>query len=175
MFLESKIELDTDENELIKFVLGDCFPWYLFNQLEHTEKYKVFCHSLMKREGNNLPTRGIQNSNLLEPFENIFNKFCQKNNIQVNNVLRMAFNNTWHCDDKHSDIHTDHDFPHHNFLWYLNDFTEGSTYIFEDDKKTIKHEIKAEKNKIAIFEGNPHAQGFCSPYQNRVVFVATFN
>ena len=179
MLLEKKINLNNKENKLIDLVLGFSFPWYLMNQIGEKTKYKFFGHVLMARAKNssgiNIPERGIPNSNFCERFEKIFINFCNENNIKVNNILRMGLNNTWHFEGMHSEIHTDQDFPHYNFLWYLNDFTEGSTYIYEEDYKTLKKEIKAEKNKVVVFGGEPHASGFCGPYENRVVFVATFN
>ena len=176
MLLEKKINLDNKENKLIDLVMGVTFPWFLMYQLSNLQKYKFFGHMLMARfEPRDIAARGIPNSILFERFEKIFINFCNENNIKVNNILRMALNNTWHYDDKHGDIHVDHDFPHYNFIWYINDFTKGSTYIYEKDYKTLKKEIKAEKNKVVVFGGEPHAQGFCNPYENRIVFVATFN
>ena len=169
MLFETKIDLDEKEQEFIDFVLGNNFPWFF--EKTTSEKYMMFGHALMARNKNNLPETGEVNSTFFDNFQFLFNKVCEKNKIKVNTILRMAINNTYHSCEKMGEIHTDHDFPHYNFLWYLNDFTEGSTFIF-DEKKEI--EIKAEKNKVVIFDGKPHAQGFCLPHENRVCFVTTF-
>ena len=171
MFLETKIDLNEQEKELIKFVLSFDMPWYFSNQ----DVYPFFRHTLMNRNKEDLPIKGDINSDLYSHFESIFLRVCKENNIEINNILRMALNNTYFFKDKHNDIHKDHAFPHHNFLWYINDFTNGSTYLFENDKKTMKKEIKSEKNKITIFDGGYHAQGFCNDYENRIVLIATFN
>ena len=178
MFLEKKINVDNKTNKLIDLVLGTTFPWFYINQLHDRTNYKYFGHILLARSPelkNNIQKEGIVNSNYYERFETIFMDFCNENNIKVNNILRMALNNTWHCEGIHSEIHTDHNFPHFNFLWYINDFTKGSTYVYEEDYKTLKKEIKAEKDKAVVFGGEPHASGFCGPNEHRIVLVTTFN
>jgi hypothetical protein len=171
MFLETKIDLTNDEQKFVDFVLGNEFPWFF--QEATSKKYKTFTHTLMNRNKQGLQQTGEINSQTFDFFKGLFNKVCSNNKIKVNSILRMAINNTHYFPEKWGDIHTDHDFPHYNFLWYMNDFSNGSTYLF-DKFGTQTKEIKANKNKVVVFDGSLHAQGFCAPHENRICFVTTF-
>lgn len=50
-------------------------------------------------------------------------------------------------------IHVDLKFPHHVLLYYLRD-SEGYTYLFEDDEKTIIKKIKPKKGRVVFFDGS---------------------
>jgi len=99
--------------------------------------------------------------------------FVKKNKIKPKTILRANLNNTGYYPDKHSFVHRDHEFEHKNFIFYLNDFTNGSTFLFDKDHK-IKKEIKAAKYKGVVFGGDLHAQGFCDVYERRLILVVTF-
>ena len=86
----------------------------------------------------------------------------------------MALNCTTYDSSEYGDIHEDHCFPHNNFLFYLNDFTGGPTYIFDNEKNLIKTTCVG-KYKGVFFGGEKHAAGFCKPQEERIVFVVTFN
>ena len=170
--VEGQFEPSDAQQELIDSVFGSYFPVYLDMTTE--SKYKQFCHTFMARnvimnhEGHIL-------SPGYEPFKELFMDICTKNNIKVNKILRAAVNNTWNYPDLHGGIHIDHpEQDHNNFIMYLNEFDNGHTYLFDGDHKQI-YEIVPKKNKFAIFEGTPHAQGFCAPGQLRTVLVFTFN
>lgn len=172
IIFEEQFDLNHKEKELVNFILGDEFPWFF--QKTTNDNLMMMSHVLMNRHPENLPIRGVQNSYYASHFENIMTKICKKHDVKINNVLRMAINNTHHFPIQHGDIHTDHSFPHNNFIWYMNKFNEGDTYLF-DEHKTLSQTIIAKQNKVAMFLGGPHAQGFCAPYENRIVFVGTFN
>jgi hypothetical protein len=169
-FLETKITPTVKQQKLIQDVFGGRLPWY---HEKSTSNYKFFSHVLMARNENLLPLPGVKLSSLFESFENIFIQICQENNIKNPIILRASINNTYHYSDVMGDVHIDHAFPHYNMIWYLDDDT-GSTYIFDKKKENIIKKIEPKKNKVIIFSGEPHAQGFCKVNENRTVVVFTF-
>jgi hypothetical protein len=168
---EFKCEFSKEQQEFIDHLLSVDFPLYYITS---TEKYKFFSHTFLKRNENLQGSVGIVNSIYWESIHKLFKEICVKYNIEHNIIYRANLNVTLFDKDQMGDLHTDHSFPHKNFLLYLNDFSGGSTYIQDEDTKEIK-EIKAEKFKVVIFDGNMHAQGFCSIKERRVVLVITFN
>ena len=170
MFLiESKIDPDKDEKGFLDFILGPEFPFYYGMT---TKNYNTFIHGILIRSGSD--SEGIPASDKAEYWvRRIFDKFCIQNNITYNKLLRACVYSTTYNTGLHGDVHVDHSFPHYNFILYVNDdYTNGETYIyFEND--LVK--IKPEKYKAIVFNGVPHAQGFCGVGERRVVLVITFN
>jgi translation initiation factor RLI1 len=56
---------------------------------------------------------------------------------------------------------------------YVNNFSNGNTYIFNEHDEIIKESIQ-DKDKFIVFSGEPHAQGFCAPGEMRIVLAYTF-
>jgi len=52
----------------------------------------------------------------------------------------------------HNNIHIDYETPHTVCLYYVND-TDGDTFIFANDKKTITQRISPKKNRCVVFDG----------------------
>ena len=173
-YLENHYSLNDEQRKIIEIIESNVFP-YFFNHTT-TNKFHQFAHTLMDRDPLLRPITGSINSNFFEKCANMFLEICCQNNIKVNNILRAAINCTYHYSENMGEIHLDHEgFDHYNFIMYLNDFNFGSTYIFDTDRTTLLKECIAEKNKFVIFNGYPHAQGFCAPGQIRKVLVFTFN
>ena len=173
MYLETEFVPNKEEAELIDFAINSAeFPWYF--QESTDKKYMFFGHSFLKRNNDVHGAEGQINSQYYPAFVNIFLKICKENNVKVNSILRGALNATSYLPDKYGNIHIDHDFPHNNFILYLNNFTGAPTYIFNENKELIKTTAVG-KNKAVFFSGEPHAQGFCAPHEHRFVLVFTFN
>ena len=47
--------------------------------------------------------------------------------MQVNKILRMNINMSFHYTAKHADLHVDHDFPHQVMIFYLQAIDFNST------------------------------------------------
>jgi hypothetical protein len=133
---------------------------------------QVLVHTLLERP--EVKTDQRVRSHLFEFFEGLFKNFCQRNKVQFKTIHRAALNLTFYNPQKFGFVHNDHRFAHKNFILYLNEFTGGSTYIMEDEKKILA-EIEAKKNRAVVFDGCMHAQGFCALNESRVVFVLTFS
>lgn len=174
MYLETQILPNPAQQEVIDFIFGLKFAWY---RSQTTNDFMMYSHVLMDRPDREIKTnavRGTINSDVYQYVEPIFLDICKANNVEVNTIFRANVNSTSHHNLKHGDIHDDHDFPHKQFIWYLNDFTDGPTYLFDENDK-LEKTTAVGKNKIAIFSGQRHAQGFCAPNEDRVVMVFTFN
>jgi hypothetical protein len=168
---ESIYKPSDSEKKLIDLVLSDKFDW-----LPSPETYGNFdfeVHNLIARREQGLADKGIQTSGYTEPFVNMFLSFCKDNNIAVETVYRAALNKTKHREEKMGPIHVDHEFPHKNFVMYLNSFTNAPTYIF-DGKNNLVHESKPEQYKCVVFGGERHSHGFCLPNEIRIALIITF-
>ena len=172
--------LDSIEMKYIdNVILTTTLPWY-FNQntidnnrINYNDN-RVFTHVLLNRyeATKSLEIESRITSEYFQFFMNIFKNFCVKNGIKFKNIFRMSLNLTFNEPNEYGVVHVDHNFEHKNFILYLNDFSKGSTFIFEDEK--IIEEIPARKNRAVIFDGLKHAQGFCLQGEHRYILVVTF-
>jgi hypothetical protein len=160
------------ETEFIQFVLSDRFPWY--SQPTTSNRFMFFGHTLMNRNPEVKPVNGIINSQYYFMFEQLFARFCEENDIKVNNILRACVNTTLYDPAEVNEIHVDHDFEHYNFLMYLNEFDNGQTLIYDKDDNIVQT-IFPKKYDVVIFGGERHAHRHCGVGQKRVVLVITFN
>ena len=170
--LENKLVLTEEQSEFIDHVLSANFPWYY--QMATSKSYSTFSHTLMGRHEQKIQKPGVINSEFYNKAISIFYKFCKENNVTVNGVLRASFNNTTFKPEKWGDVHVDHkNINHYNFIFYVNE-SSGNTFLFNELNRELIKEFIFEKNKGIIFPGSPHAQGFCNPYETRVILVVTF-
>ena len=170
--IEIDCELNEEHNKLIEDILSFNFPLY-YSQSLPNYPHSVFGHQVIARHHTSEPIQGETNSDYSERIMSMFKHICDKNNIKVDVVYRAAINVTTYHDGKIAGMHIDHDFPHKIFIMYLNEFSDGYTYVMYDNKI---ESYKPEKNKAIIFEGSRfHAQGFCKPHERRVVFVVGFS
>lgn len=159
------------ENE----IMSNNFSWF-YNEYTTSYKFPAFVHTLLKRPENTVEQK--INSNYYYLFLDILNSFCEINNLQYTKIYRAAINLSYNSNnlEKYQDPHTDHNFSHKVFLMYLNNFSDGHTYLFEkeNNKFVEKMTILAKKNKIVCFDGNIyHTAGFCKTGERRVVCVIT--
>jgi len=159
---------------------NNMFPWY-FLPSPVTPKYPCVSHVIIPRYDYETNTGFKINSDMHKMIYPMMEKIFKKHKIKVKRILRGQVNFTWFNEGKHSDPHWDHDFPHDVFIYYINSFSKGSTYIYKEtynDKKPKKivKEIKAKKGRYAIYPGeNFHAAGFVGkPEEVRMACVYTF-
>lgn len=169
-----------DTDMLETNINNNMFPWY-FLPNPVTPKYPCVTHVLIPRYDYTNNTGLKVNSNLHNLIYPIMEKALKKNKIKIKRILRGQLNFTWHNNGLHSDPHWDHEFPHDVFIYYINSFTKGSTFVFKEtykDKKAkkIDKEITAKKGKYAIYPGeNFHAAGFVGkPKEIRMICIYTF-
>ena len=107
-------------------------------------------------------------------FIDMVNEFCEKQKIKIKKFYRMSVNCTYNNGHEATDIHTDHDFPHHQIIIYLNDAEDknAETVILNNKNKVIKR-IKPIQYQGICFKCLPHYLKF-PKFGQRVVLVATF-
>ena len=171
ILIQDKVNLTQNQISFLDEVLGLGFPWFFQEAYKNS---KQFGHCVMMRDEQNRPIPGRINSPVIDVCSEILLTFCKEHDIQVNNILRVGINCTLYDVNNNFGIHVDHNFPHYNFILYINEFTNGDTVIYYDNEQEI-YRIKPEKYKAVIFPGFKHAQESCSPGERRVVLVLTFN
>ena len=171
-----KNALTIDELQFVEnIILGNSFPWFYQersipkNKRFSNQSYPFFSHNLMLRAESKGNQPGIVNSEYFNLFHDIFKRNCESHQY----LLRMSLNLTLHSDSVHGDIHVDHDFDHKNMIIYLNKFSNGSTFLF-DEEFNQTDEIKSDYNTGCIFPGLLHSQGFCKVNESRLILIATF-
>ena len=170
--IERECYITKEQDHYINNVLqGSSFPWF-FTSNTTSYKYSSFSHTLVKRSFDK-DTEGVAHSPHLNFFLDIFNYFCFQNNITCKRIYRAAVNNTSFMPEPYGDPHFDHEFPHSVFLLYLNTFSNGSTFIFSEDTKLL-YKTTPKKYNAVMFPGYEHAQGFCLPWENRILCIITF-
>ena len=165
------IKLNEEQEKVIEFIESTYFPWYYQPTVT---KYSFHGHTLMNRNGDQLPETGIISSPYYEPMISIFKDFCLSKDIQYKTIFRAAINSTSYHDLEMAEIHIDHRFEHKNFIFYINQVSQGSTFIYNQDETTLEDVIAPEKNKGVIWDGRPHAQGWCGLDERRLVLIVTF-
>jgi hypothetical protein len=162
---------------LVKQELLDstAFPWYLMNKTlpdqDDPNDHPYLSHVLMHRNGDN--TEGTINSMLIQEFLPIFASVTEQLGMDVKHIMRANINLTWHNPWQHGAPHRDHECDHHNMIIYLNEFTQGGTYIFDDNNQILDC-APAIPYGATVFGGGKHAQGFCAPGELRLIAVFTF-
>jgi len=106
-------------------------------------------------------------------FLEIFHRFTIENNIKYTNIFRANLNLTWHSSNLHTAPHLDHEWPHNNFIMYLNDCVDGETIIWPDNFLT-SYIIPCVKHTAVTFKQNWHAQRYPAPGTKRISFVLTY-
>ena len=86
----------------------------------------------------------------------------------------MSVNTTFAGLTKNCPTHTDHPYPHHQLIVYLNACdSESSTVVLSEDKSKIVNSIQPKKYRGFCFSSAPHYMVF--PRRgSRVVAVFTF-
>tara|TARA_Y100001937_G_C6971674_1_gene263587 strand:+ start:125 stop:631 length:507 start_codon:yes stop_codon:yes gene_type:complete len=101
-------------------------------------------------------------------FKSILVFILKKHNIKLKKIHRMAINITFNNGFvKEIPLHTDHDFPHKQVIFYLNDSTGNTDIPF------YKKSITPKENTAIIFDDKDHKHYF-PDFGVRVVCVFTF-
>jgi len=165
------MKLSDDQQKFIEFVEGPYFPWY---SNVCVTKDIFHGHALMRRNTEDSPNAGVVISDFYEPAISIFKDFCLGMGIEYKTIFRAALNSSSYHTSEMAEIHVDHKFEHKNFIFYINDVSKGSTFIYSEDLTKLEDVIVPKKNKAVIWDGRPHAQGWCAPDERRLVLVVTF-
>jgi hypothetical protein len=85
----------------------------------------------------------------------IVTRFCKYRNIKLKQLFatRSFIHLPNGKESKKDFIHTDNEYPHYVILYYIAD-SEGDTYLFEDDEKTIIKQVTPKKGRLVFFDGS---------------------
>jgi len=151
MIIKKNVLSKEESNLLLKeTIFNDNFPWYyLHDSATLEEKSNTFNYSWYHA----LVLDGRINSSFYKLFEssilNILEKFKLKNKI----INRIRLGKTVSIGKKYiNNSHIDQHEKHQTILYYLND-SDGDTYFYKKDKKTIEKQITPEQNKAVLFDG----------------------
>ena len=196
--IENKNFLTEEELEEIKVLETNEFPWF-FNKSsgDYNTKYneigadvgsQFFSHSIIPRY--DYGVEPIINSDYYTFFNNIFERFCEKNGIKYKRILRMCLNLTYYTDKEFFVYsHVDHPFPNRTTIMYLNK-SSGNTVLYKNkfienssqntgipnDSKELEidKEVTPELGKILSFDGlTYHTNRPCNVNENRIICVVT--
>ena len=177
-FLTDK-ELSFIDSEILSHVV----PWH-YSKHSTSEKFPFFEHIIIPRPEAKVMEGGEEDesdrltifSPLHDFFTDIQKRFCEVCDIKMNRIYRQCVNLTFPCDEtEYGDPHVDHEFPHSNFILYLNDGYEmGETLFFNQNGEIIK-EIVPKKGKVVCFDGTILHSLRWIPRGRRIIFVSTFN
>jgi hypothetical protein len=133
-----------DENfqkELERIMVDGTVPWfYVPNTVPSHREYDGF-------DGFSFFTHmyyinNQKNSDFFDIVFSIFEKFIEKHNIEVKEILHCRSNFMIKSDlPKITNPHVDFDFPHKVFLYYVND-SDGDTVFFKNDIKNNLKEVE---------------------------------
>lgn len=97
-------------------------------------------------------------------------KFCEENGVPFPRLSRSCINFTYPREGWFVDTHVDHDYPHLNVLFYLNE-SDGNTRLYYDDGE-IEVEIEPKKNRVVVFDGCQHDLELPTK-KERIVLICT--
>jgi len=134
--------LNLIQNQFIEYISNNTS--FLNEEKSNTFNYSWY-HALV--------LNGKINSNFYKLFEhpilNILEKFKLKNKV----INRIRLGKTVSIGKKYiNNPHIDQQEKHQTILYYLND-SDGDTYFYKKDKKTIEKQIPPEQNKAVLFNG----------------------
>jgi len=160
-FIEDKDFLKDRDKDYIKNAILTNFPFYLQSTTVGEDKNPHFSHILLTREEERPPLDGTKrypwNSDHGGWAKGILDKFCEKNNIKYDRILRSVLNITFNTGiDENSPAHRDHKIPHKQFILYLNDADPKSKTVFRDDDGKICKEITPGEHKGIMIDSGEH-------------------
>jgi hypothetical protein len=138
---------DEKQQAIDNVLKNEQFPLYYAESTSN--KFPFFSHTIVGRHDHTKDSQKI-NSEIYYFFYNILERFCKKNNIELNYILRAAVNVTYsNSDFKIGEPHVDNEFPHKTFILYLNEFPEDSDY-----NSTIVYDVKYADNQYSVLDFN---------------------
>ena len=186
----------TEQQFIDKFIFGPSFPWYWQNNqtfndpilyskhipsnlrvhIEHNNgpflSHQLLCRTEDASKGH-LDRPATDFSPHYEFFIEIFHRWMSAQKITYSKIFRANLNLTWYNGIKHTEPHVDHEWPHCNFIMYLNTCNAGQTILWPNDFCTT-YMIPCVQNTAVAFTQQWHAQRYPAPGTKRIVFVVTY-
>ena len=161
-----------ESNMLLKnTIFNNNFPWYyLHDSAALKEKSNTFNYSWYHA----LIFNGHINSSFYSIFENAILNIVKKFNLKNKIITRIRLGKTMSIGKEYiNNPHIDQKEKHQTILYYLNN-SDGDTYFYKNNKKTIEKQITPEQNKAVLFDGlTYHASS--KPIKNMYRIVLNIN
>lgn len=163
---------------LKQYILSDQFTWKWCQSSTNGPgasgytNVPFYGHCILERPNHSreAPLYSRVRSDLIDVASNVIKEIFLYNQIDINCVFRINANCIHRVDSNQSVPHIDHDFPHKNFLIYLNTCA-GDTLVYDNDDKVFSFTPK--EDSVILFDGC-HSAGQPEIGERRVVFVATY-
>ena len=155
-------------------ILSDNFPYY-FQKVSHIDGGgdSFLCHVVLNRPEERNGGDGV-NSPYYSFFKELLETFCEKHNIKINEIFRIAVNLTYNAGSIDSITHVDHKFEHKQLIIYLNEPNDNNanTVIVDNNNKIVK-EVSPKKYKGVCFDSSPHYLKYPKTGE-RIIAIFTF-
>lgn len=158
---------DEESNYIDQILFDDNlhFPLYYEQHQIDNDNIPFFRHTLISRDQK-------VNSNFLNFFLKIFERFIKTTNLKPKNILRSCVNLTLPFQGDAS-LHIDHDEDHFQIIMYLND-SSGNTDIYYDNN--LVKSVEPKKGRIIMFDKHYHLGNSPKKHNElRAVCVFTFD
>ena len=200
--IHAPVTLSLRQQEFIRTqVLGNYFPW--FRTVNHTDRQAhdsqltglfplidpqipgtidsitgviadmpIWTHQLITRS-QNPASSGQVVSQHYEFFADIFYSWASEHHIPVDQVYRASLNCSHPSEYDYSMPHLDHQWPHNNWIMYLNTVPDAPTVLF-DPSLAPYAEIACEEFMAVSFPAQYHTNKHSHSMLQRFVCVFTF-
>ena len=157
-------------------ILGDNFPFYIYNSSVDNDKKSFLSHLVLKRLEDVSSASDQINSPHYTAFAAMILNAFDSINLKSKTIFRISVNLTFNNGEDKCDPHKDHDYPHRQLLICLNDVEDkkSKTAILDKDKKTVLKEFYPKKYKGVIFDDNYHYH-YYPKKGKRVMLIVTFS
>jgi len=186
------VTADSEQQQFINLVLSSDFPWFWQQSQTHDSRpyfweahlpeseradYDIcnapfFSHTLMNRSYD-AGASGTIASEYYSVFAGLFHDWMQRAGLNYRYVYRMNLNLTMHHSSPHTVPHLDHEYPHYNFILYLDTPPNSPTLIY-DDSFNVLAEIPAVAMTAVSFPAQFHSHRYPPPEARRTVLVVTY-
>lgn len=108
-------------------------------------------------------------------FVTVFDQWARSNRIAVTKIYRASVNLVHHAvpGALYTVPHLDHQYPHWNWIWYL-DSVEGAETLVFDEQGEITAEYPCRRNWCLSFAGEEHSHRLPPDQQIRRIAVITY-
>lgn len=156
---------ENDFKELQSYIMSPKFPWYWSEYVSVQPEHLKFIKDPMAQEtsGFNHECYGkIENSEAYPKMFALIKRIYEINGPTTKIFrIRMSMKTPKRgfTKDNYNIPHTDYDFPHKSFIYYINE-SDGDTFIFNEygyakvfETHTVKERVSPKPNRALIIDG----------------------
>tara|TARA_R100001086_G_scaffold211320_1_gene127248 strand:+ start:10426 stop:10989 length:564 start_codon:yes stop_codon:yes gene_type:complete len=180
IIVDKNVFTEKEKRHVKQVILENDFPWFWNDSSLIGDGVTYFSHQIILRPEqrkedpeNVFNNKAFYHSGLGEAVCKLATRFIKKHKLPFKEFLRASLNLTIPLrEHPQCTAHTDHDFPHHQIIFYLNT-TDGDTVLLKNDKEYRRFSPEAFK---AVSFGGQYKHYVIHPTQGRrVILVITFH